>query len=189
MKSNNELSEQFRNHINVFHNLMIDILRRRELFRAFEKNLIGKKITPQSNAFISFYIMDYLRGQFIDLRKFFETDGRSYKISFITDNLISQDSKIAYEKLLTGWKVKFEKQANKRIFHLDKDKDEFPTDVIKKELDLFINDINAFLDDIIISLRKEGHDFGLDKKFRDLNGDFLKKEVPKDFTDYLIIAN
>ena len=63
--------EKIQKHLNVFHNLLIDILRRRELFRIFEENLKGKATEDvvKKNWFISFYITDYARAQATDLRK------------------------------------------------------------------------------------------------------------------------
>jgi hypothetical protein len=85
-------SEETKNvlkHTGVFHELMIVILRRRELFRAFEEKLY-KKDTEQKitkNAFVSYYTMDYTRAQLIDLRKFFETDKSSYKVSSLIKSI------------------------------------------------------------------------------------------------------
>jgi hypothetical protein len=57
-------------------------------------------------------------------------------------------------------------------------------EVSKKDIDLFIDKTNLFLDNIIASIRKHGS-LVLNEKFRDLNGDFLKRDQKNELEEYL----
>ena len=173
-------------HIGIFHELMIVILKRRALFRAFEKKLNGKatKQAVLKNAFVSYYTMDYTRAQLIDLRKFFETDGSSYKVSFLIKSIKDSNLKKEHKKLFKEWKKEFKNQVNKIVAHIDKDYDNMIKEVGKKDMDAFIDKTNLFLDNIIVSIRKNGV-LTLNKKFRYLNGDFLNEDQEKELEQYL----
>ncbi len=182
--------EQIQKHLNTFHNLLIDILRRRELLRIFEENLKGKASEKDvvENWFVSFYTMDYTRGQLVDLRKFFETSGNSYKIKSLTGHLGDKMVKKMHKEIFRDWKQNFEKLANKLILHIDQDTEKIKRDVSKKELDWFINDVNNFFDKIVDTFHKQGNKIIFDKKYRDLNGEFLKNKSEEEFDKYLKIV-
>ncbi len=164
---------------------MIIILRRRALFRLFEKNLVGKdtKDAVYNNAFISYYITDYTRGQLIDFRKFFESDERSYKITYLLNYVKNHELEKEHKILFTEWKDKFEDQVNKLIVHLDKDSKKLNKEAQKIDIDSFIDKTNLFIDHILCSIRTKGV-VVIDKKFRDLDGDFLNKDQTKEFEEY-----
>jgi hypothetical protein len=174
-------------HLNTFHNLLIDVLRRRELFRIFEKNLVGKasENDVKENWFVSFHTTDYTREQVVDLRKFFESDPRSYKISFLTAAAGDEGLTQAYQKILQYWKNSFEAQANKIIMHLDQDSENLKKVIDKKTLDQFIDDLNIFFDSIVDSFRKGGATITYDEKYRSGNGEFLNAKARVEFDQYL----
>jgi hypothetical protein len=174
-------------HLNVFDNLLIDVLRRRELFRIFEKNLVGKapENDVKENWFVSFHTTDYTREQIVDLRKFFESDLRSYKISFLTAATRDNELTRAHQKILQRWKDGFEAQANKIIMHLDQDSANLKKVIDKKTLDQLIDDLNVFFDSIIDSFRKSGATITYDEKYRIENGKFLNEKAREEFDRYL----
>jgi len=180
--------EKIQKHLNVFHNLLIDILRRRELFRIFEENLKGKATEDvvKKNWFISFYITDYARAQATDLRKFFETDEASYKIKSLTDHLGDKGIAGVHKKIFEHWKEKFEKPANKLIMHIDQGSEGIPTVFKKQEIDQLINDTNTFFDSIVNAFGKQDK-IVFDKKYRDQNDNFLSAEAKREFAEYLKI--
>ena len=173
-------------HINAFRNLMIDILRRRAVFRLFEKNLVGKasKDAVLKNTFVSFYVIDYTRNQLIDLRKFFETDNLSYKLAFLLDYIGDINLKKEHTRLFQEWKEKFQDSVNKIIAHLDKNTDDVAREVNKKDIDNLVDKINQLLDSIVDGLNKKGT-VVLEKGLRDLNGNFLNKNQEEGFEEYL----
>lgn len=140
----------------IFQDLMLTILQRRALFRAFEESLIGKNISDE-NPFLKFYAGDYRRSQFADLRKFFDDNKRfpTYKFSFITKHCSDKTILDSHQKLLTEWKEKFKDIANKIDFHLEEGFVAAP--VFKKQLDCFIDEVNEYIDKVIEVLVKDGH--------------------------------
>ena len=177
---------EIENHIGVFHNLMIDILRRRELFKIFESHLIGKATRDEiyNNSFVSFYIMDYVRAQLIDLRKFFETDKSSYKVSNIVKYLEDKSIKDEHESLYKIWKEKYSDQVNKVIAHIDKSHRDITKDINKGQFDEFVDKVNMFLDQVVASLKTKGR-LKINNKFRVGNGTALTKQETKSFKQYL----
>lgn len=175
-------------HLGVFNNLLINILQRRGFFRVFENNLIGKApdIIVKENKFINFYTMDYTRNQIVDLRKFFETDKNSYKISFLVDNLSNEQLKSNHKKLFQCWDKNFKDQANKLIMHLDQKTESLARAINKSDLDRFIDDLNMFFDNIVGGFCNRGDKVIYDEVYR--NGEFLIKEARESFSQYLIMT-
>ncbi len=171
--------------IKTFHELMIVILRRRALFRIVEDRLKHKGTDEgvKSNAFVSYYIMDYVRGQLIDLRKFFETDPSSYKISELVAYTGSFDLKNIHKTLFETWKKDFEAQVNKNIAHIDKDSGDLAKQVEKQSIDEFVDKTNVFLNEIVKTLRGKGS-LVLDDSLRDPKGDFLNVEQEAEFSEF-----
>ena len=177
-------------HINVFHNLMIDILRRRAIFRAFENNLKNKSTEEKilGNAFVSFYSMDYVRAQLVDLRKFFETDKSSFKVSTLVKFTENNQLKISHKKLFDDWSIRFKNQVNKIIAHIDIESRFMVKEISKNDIDEFIDKMNYFLDQLIYAFEKTGNKIVLDRESRDLNGEFLNTEQEDQFREYLNYA-
>ena len=175
----------------TFQQLMLDILQRRSLFRAFENSIIGKDGSIANNMFVRFYAADYTRAQLTDLRKFFETDNRSYKISFVFDHLkdktVQQKHKDIYEnkwKADKNWDISLEELANKTVMH--KEIGSSPSDIYKNHLDDFIDNLNELLTELVSNLTKEG--FKVSYLERSLDSDFLKNQQSEDFSEYLKTA-
>ena len=183
-----DVSKDIQEHIFVFYNLLVVILKRRALFRAFERSLINKGLTEEEvegNDFVSYYITDYNRGQLIDLRKFFETDDSSYKISELVSYIKVSPLSDEHRRLYKIWKTKFADQVNKLIAHIDKDSSNLAKEVKKEVVDNFINAADAFLSQLIKELRTKGT-LILQDELRDPNGYFLKIEPNEvDFEEYL----
>ncbi len=169
-------------HVKTFHELMIVILRRRSLFRLYEKNLKGKAVEDDvnKNAFSSYYTMDYVRGQLIDLRKFFETDISSYKISDLVSYVRDKKLRKLHRELFKKWKKNFSSPVNQLIAHIDKNSKEIPREVKKKSMDEFIDETNIFLNEVIKGVRTK-EILSLDDSFRDPNGEFLNAKQEEEF--------
>ena len=180
-------SEEIQKHLNVFHNLLVDILRRREIFRIFEKNLVGKaeEIAVKNNWFVSFYVTDYTRNQLIDLRKFFETDGKSYKIRSLIGYLKDKNLKKVHRGLFKRWNKDFEKQVNSLIAHLDQNTENLAKEIAKKDLDSFIDEINTFFDSIVETFRTQGNIVSYDDMYRYGNGTALRERSLSEFDQYM----
>ena len=177
-------------HASFFQQLMLDILQRRALFRAFESSITGKNIL--NNFFISFYATDYIRSQLTDLRKFFETESKSYKLSSLTNCLVDKTIKNIHTNIFEtkwktdlSWNVSLEDLANKAVMH--KEINYISSQLYKVQLDLFIDTMNDFLDKLISALSSENHKVSLIG--RSLDSDFLKNQQEKDFEEYLRIAS
>jgi hypothetical protein len=188
---NNDISKMIEEYALTFQQLMLDVLQRRSLFRAFENSIIGKDGSIENNMFVRFYAADYTRAQLTDLRKFFETDNRSYKISFIFDHLkdkiVQEKHKNIYEnswKADKNWDMSLEELANKTVMH--KEIGSYSPYVYKNHLDGFIDNLNDLLDELVTSLRKEG--FEVSYLERSLDSDFLKSQQSEDFNEYLKTA-
>jgi hypothetical protein len=179
-------SKEVQNNIFVFYNLLIVILKRRELFRIFESKLIDKATQEEveTNSFISYYTTDYNRGQLIDLRKFFETDSSSYKISELVSHVDNQKLKEAHRALFKAWKDKFQDQVNMLIAHVDKDSGELVKHVNKHDLDAFIDQVDQFVFDLIEGIRTKGT-LVIQDDLRDPESYFLKIEPQEDLETYL----
>ena len=180
-------SKNIQDHLGTFHNLMIFILQRRALFRIFENNLKNKNLddgTVKGNSFVSFYITGYTREQLVDLRKFFETDDRSYKISGLVSYVGNLTLEAEYEALKKEWKKSFEVQVNKLIAHIDKDSAELVKEVAKQDIDSFIDLTNHFLDNVVNGLLGKGW-LKIEGAFRDSAGEFLNKDQEDEFKEYL----
>lgn len=169
-------------HLKVFQELMLVILQRRALFRAFEGSLIGKNISAE-NLFLNFYAGDYRRSQFADLRKFFDNNNRypSYKFSFITKHCSDKSASDSHQELLKEWQDKFQDIANKNDFHLEPGF--IATPVFKKQLDDFIDAVNEFIDDVINIIVKEGCNIGYQTARRP-DSDFLVNWQKEAFDDF-----
>lgn len=143
-------------YLKIFQDLMLTILQRRALFRAFESSLIGKNISVE-NPFLKFYAGDYRRSQLADLRKFFDNNNRypTYKFSFITEHCFDKTILDSHKNLFKEWKDKFEDIANKSDFHIEQGF--VSTPIFKKQLDDFIDAMNNYIDEVIILLVKDGH--------------------------------
>ncbi len=187
-KDTNNMIEEY---MSTFQQLMLDVLQRRSLFRAFENSIIGKDGSIENNMFVNFYAADYTRSQLTDLRKFFETDDRAYKMSSVFDNLtdttVRQNHKDIYEnkwKTDKQWNISFEDLANKAVLH--KEINFSSSNVYKVQLDEFIDNLNNFLDELVRILTKE--EFKVSFLVRSLDSDFLKNQQAEDFKEYLKIA-
>ena len=177
----------------TFQTIMLDMLQRRSLFRALEESLLGKDGSIADNMFVKFYAADYLRSQLTDLRKFFENDSRSYKLSFILDHLIDASIKQEHKNMFENrWKNDKEYQnslmdiANKAFMHKEVGFDA-PNGVKKTQLDSFIDDLNIFLNELIGRLTNE--DCGVRFLERSPDSDFLKNQQKTDFKGFLKVAN
>jgi hypothetical protein len=178
-------------YIMTFQQLMLDVLQRRSLFRAFENSIIGKDGSIENNMFVRFYAADYTRSQLTDLRKFFETDKRAYKISFIFDHLVDKKSQQDYNAMYgnkwkndTQWNISLENLANKAVMHKEID---FNSPVLyKNQLDALIDELNTFLDELVRFLTKEK--FPVSFLDRSLDSDFLTNQQQTDFEEYLKVA-
>jgi len=175
----------------AFQQLILDILQRRSLFRAFENSIIGVDKSITKNCFVTFYSIDYTRSQLTDLRKFFETDGRSYKISSIfsamSDKTVQRKHKDIFEnewKSEKNWGVSLDDLANKTVMHTERGYS-LP-DVFKDQLDELIDKLNTLLDELIVCLKKEG--ISVSCFVRSPDSDFLKNQQAEDFCEYLKLA-
>lgn len=148
MSSPNETAE-------VFQTIMLDILRRRTAFEVLEQRAIRGKVDV-NNLALRIAGSDYLRSQLSDLRKFFENDPRSYKLTDLT-SLLPADSKSrkGHQALRVRWLGDYRDLTNKYFFHRDK---EYVAagGALRSALDAFINDSNSFLDLLIEELNASG---------------------------------
>lgn len=179
-------SEDVQEYVFAFYNLLVTILKRRALFRVFEKNLLGKDTEESviNNSFVSYYITDYTRGQLIDLRKFFETDRSSYRIIDLVKYIDLSDLKSRYNYLEEVWKQKFKDQVDKQVAHIDRNTENLRKEVGKIEIDEFIDKVDALMVVVIGNLREKGVLF-LQEELRDPNGDFLKVKQDQEFKEYI----
>jgi hypothetical protein len=184
--------ETVESHIEVFQQIMLNIVQRRALFRSLENSIIGKPAEIESNFFVKFYAFDYLRAQLTDIRKFFENDSKSYKISTITNNLDDKSMKDAHTEMYTNrwkkddeWEMSLSDLANKMIMHAEIGY--LSPDVYTNQLDFFIDEVNAFLDGLVGAVTIEGYNVGhLD---RSPNSDFLINKQTEDFEEFLRVAS
>ena len=175
----------------TFQQLMLDILQRRALFRVFENSIIGKDGSIANNMFVRFYAADYTRAQLTDLRKFFETDKRAYKISFVFNHLADKTDQRKHGDIYEGkwkndvkWNISLEDLANKAVMH--KEINFSSPDLYKNQLDDFIDELNNFLDQLVSSLTREN--FEISFLSRSLDSDFLTNQQEADFNEYLKVA-
>lgn len=136
--------------------VMMDMLRRRAVFEALEERAVGK--VAQDNEILRLLASDYLRSQLSDLRKFFETNGRSHRASDLTAKLPT-GSKVqqTHKSLFARWKSQFEPVANQYMLHRQKGYVP-PPGTSRGDLDHFINDIGLFLDGLIGELVAANYD-------------------------------
>ena len=179
-------------HTLTFQQLLLDMLQRRALFRAFENSLIGKDGSMGYNLFVHFYAVDYLRAQLTDLRKFFDTDGRSYRFEVILEHLKSPVFREQYESIKANkweldeqWQLSLRDLANKAVMHKDLEGVSVEG-VFKNQLDEFIDALNVFMDDVVDGLTAEG--YKVSYLMRSLDSDFLKNQQQKDYDEYLKVA-
>jgi hypothetical protein len=184
--------EMVESHIQVFQQIMLNILQRRSIFRSLENSIIGKPAEIESNFFVKFYAFDYLRAQLTDIRKFFENDSKSYKISTITNNLTDKSMKDTHTEMYTNrwkkddeWEMSLSDLANKMIMHAEIGY--LSPDVYTNQLDFFIDELNTFLDELVRAVTAARYNVGyLD---RSPNSDFLVNKQREDFEEFLKIAS
>ncbi len=178
-------SSDVQEHIIAFLNLLVVILKRRALFRVFEKSLHGQDAGEVfENDFVSYYITDYTRGQLIDLRKVFETDPSSYKITDLINYVGSPELEALYDDLKKIWKEKFKDQVDKLIAHLDRKTDSLIREVEKVEVDEFIDSVDKFMKSLINCVKGKGL-LILQEELLDQEGHFLKVDTVDDFKTFL----
>lgn len=179
-------------HTLTFQQILLDMLQRRALFRAFENSLIGKDGSIEHNLFVHFYAVDYLRAQLTDLRKFFDIDGRSYRFQIVLDHLKSPIFQKQYDSIKEEkwefdeqWQLSLHELANKAVMH--KDLAGISVEgVAKNQIDEFIDALNAYMDDVVDGLTTEG--YKVSYLMRSLDSDFLKNQQQKDYDEYLKVA-
>jgi len=184
-------AEDIEQHLFIFQNLLTVILKRRSQFRTLEETLRSKNIPSDkiyANQFVMMFITDYSRNQLIDLRKLFENNNRSYRLSSLRDFAGNPELKMEQDELYNEWKKKFSDQTDQVVAHIDKDRDSLGKQIFKTELDEFINKANRFLDHIVEGLKTKS-DVSVDESHRDPNGNYLNEDSVKDFKEFVTWAN
>lgn len=138
----------------IFQQIMLDILQRRAVMEAIEQRAMGK--VTEDDTTLKIYAADYVGSQLSDLRKFFETDGRAYKVTDLTGKLVpGSNAKKEHQALFDIWKKDYEAIANQYFFHRQKGYIA-PPGISKAALNLFMGKVNSFLDTLISDLTQAG---------------------------------
>ena len=146
--------------IRVFQKLSLDILTRRAVFRKFEDGMKGTKLT-EYNDVMALVWYGYVISQLSDCRKFFDRDSNSHSFKFIVDHIKEESLKEKHSQLLGLWKnEQLETVLNKYMLHADARFSEVSTVVSVKSLDIFIDQLDIFLKDIVTYLTKNYSDIG-----------------------------
>jgi hypothetical protein len=154
----------------VFQQIMLDILQRRAVEEALEERAVGK--VSEDDPTLKIYGADYVGSQLADLRKFFETDGRSYKVASLTGVLpLGNKTKIEHARLYGIWKKDYEDLANQYYFHREKGYAN-PGGISKAALNSFIEATNSFLD-LLVSELTNAH-FSVAYVVREINSGYFK---------------
>jgi hypothetical protein len=133
---------------------ILDVLRRRAVMEAMEEQ--ARKKVAQDDPTLTLLAADYLRAQLSDLRKFFETDGRSHRLKDLTAKLPSTASvKQKHDALLGMWQGSYEEVANQYFLHREKNYTP-PPGVSRGDLDRFINEIDTLLYETVRALTDAG---------------------------------
>lgn len=172
-------NSDIREGISVFQEIMLDILQRRAVEEALEQRAIGK--IPEGDSTLNIYVADYVGSQLADLRKFFETDGRSHQIITLTATLpVGSKSKQKHMRLHGIWKKDYEDLANQYYFHRQKGYAN-PGGISKSALNSFIEDINSFLELLVTELTDAG--FSVAYVVRGIGSGYFKdiKDSANDF--------
>lgn len=154
----------------VFQQIMLDILQRRAVEEALEESATGK--VPVDDSTLRICAADYVGPQFGDLRKFFETDGRSYQIKALTA-VLPAGSRVQQEhsRLFGIWKKDYEDLANQYYFHRQKGYAN-PGSTSKSALNSFIEDVNSFLTLLVSDLTDAG--FSVAYVVREIDSGYFK---------------
>jgi len=141
--------------LNIFQMIMLDMLRRQAVMEVFEARAIIGKVA-KDNIALYIYVSDYLRAQFSDLRKFFETDDNSHRIIDLTTLLPYGPTKNMHKHLFDVWKKDYQNTTNKYFFHREKEYKP-PTGFSKNILNSFISEVISFIDILIKELTSLGY--------------------------------
>jgi len=143
-----------REELDVFQEIMLDVFQRRAIFEAIEERMLGR--TLKDETVYRVYIRDYVGSQLADLRKFFESDNRSYRIINLTKTLPPRSkARGKHTELFKIWKKDYEDLANKYYFH--RERNVIPAkEVIKSKLNYFMDQVSLMLDDLVDDLTSSG---------------------------------
>ena len=142
---------------------------RRVIFKKFEDEIKKTNLT-QYNDLVSLVWHGYVLSQLGDCRKFFDKDNRVHSFKFIIDHLENETLKKGHENLLKDWKSKkLETILNKHLLHADKRAGEMKSEVLTPTLDLFIDTLQNYLNNINKDLNSNYSDIGYQ-----INDSYLK---------------
>lgn len=145
-----------REELDVFQQMMVDIFQRRAVFEGMEDRMRDRTLTDDTTYRI--YVADYVGSQLADLRKFFEQDGRAYKVSGLIARLpVGNSTKLEHDRLHDIWKSDYVALANQYFFHRQKGAAP-PTSVMKERLNAFIEDMNSMIGVLVSELTAANFD-------------------------------
>lgn len=145
-----------REELDVFQQIMVDIFQRRAVFEGMEDRMLDRTLADDTTYRI--YIADYVGSQLADLRKFFEQDGRAYKVSNLIGRLpIGNATKTEHDRLHDVWKSDYVALANQYFFHRQKGAAP-PTSVMKARLNAFMEDMNSMIETLVGELTAANYD-------------------------------
>lgn len=140
----------------VLQTTILDILRRRAIMEGLEYRALEKKVPYELS--LRIYGSDYLRSQLSDLRKFFDGREDVYRTTDLT-TLADPAVKETHEALRDRWRAQFGDLANKYFFH--REPGYLPSDGFPGQtLDMFIDDLDIFLNKLVESLTRAGYKVG-----------------------------
>src|SRR3989344_2769284 len=164
----------------TFQLIMLDILQRRVVFEGLEYRMIQTGIKEGETTHI-LLAADYTRSQLADLRKFFDTDGRSYRMSDLLPHLAAGGpAHSKYDSLKVVWDRDYKETANKYFFHRDRGFTP-PAGFSRAALDSFIDEMNILLNYLVKELTAAN--FVIEYVVRDKDISFFQ-EVKRDAVSF-----
>lgn len=145
-----ELSSEF----TFFQNLLLNILKRRAVFKKFESKMKSTYLTEHNDVMALFWY-GYIVSQLSDCRKFFDRDNNSHSFQFVVRHLKDDSLRKKHIELFETWKNgKLETVLNKNLLHADMRFEEIDTKVSVQVLNSFIDELEKYIEQMIDDLAK-----------------------------------